>query len=225
MKIAALSDLHGNFPKIESLLDQEIDLLLVVGDIAGGSHLTNAQYKSMTDFFKWVDKINPGTCIITPGNHDYWDWGQLFKYRERPKNTYCLIDQHREVDGLIVHGTPWSIEFLGWNYMKEDERLAPHWENIHPDTDILINHGPAYGLCDSILTPAAHDKRPMQHHGSKSLYNELLKRNIPRVLTGHIHGADHGDVSLGKEYDTLCSCVSILDEEYKFKHEPKIFEM
>ena len=225
MKIAAISDLHGNLPNMPELLDQDIDLLLVVGDIAGGHPATNAQYKSMTNFFKWVEKINPGTCLITPGNHDYWEWKHLFKYTERPKNVHCLIDEHYDVDGLIVHGTPWSVEFLNWNWMKKDERLKPHWNNIHPDTDILINHGPAFGVCDTVLEPPVNHNEPMEHCGSKTLYTELLNRNIPRVLTGHIHSSDHGDVKLSGEHDTLCSCVSILDEEYKYKYKPKIFEI
>ena len=117
MRIAILSDTHGNFPKIPELLDQEIDLLLVVGDIAGGSHLTNAQYKSMRKFFTWIKEINAKKTVITPGNHDYWELSQLFTYKQRPPNFSCLIDQHIDIDGLIVHATPWSIPFMGWNYI------------------------------------------------------------------------------------------------------------
>jgi Icc-related predicted phosphoesterase len=224
MKIAALSDLHGNFPKIESLLDQEIDLLLVVGDIAGGSHTTNAQYKSMGKFFNWVEEINPKHCVITPGNHDYWEWSLMFKYRNKPKNLHCVIDNWILIDGLMVYATPWSLPFMDWNWMKSDDRLKIHYENIHPDTDILMTHGPALGMCDMPLSPVRGSMR-YEHMGSMSLLEELWKREIPRVLSGHIHSAAHSDIKLAPNHETICSCVSILDEEYKFKYQPKIFEV
>jgi Icc-related predicted phosphoesterase len=225
MKIAAVSDTHGNFPNIPELLDQDIDLLLVVGDIAGGSHQTNAQYKSMGKFVKWVQDIDPKHCVITQGNHDYWKWDEVFKYRSHGKHRiHHLIDSSVDIEGLRIHGTPWSLPFLDWNWMKSEERLIPHWKNIHHDTDILINHGPALGMCDMPLQRVRGEYR-YEHMGSKSLLDELWIRSIPRVLTGHIHSAAHGDVRLAPNHPTICSCVSILDEEYKYKYPPKIFEV
>lgn len=224
MKIAVLSDTHGNFPNEPLLLDQEIDLLLVVGDIAGGSHTTNAQYKSMAKFIKWVKDINPKKCLITPGNHDYWDWKEIFKYRQNSGLISCLIDSYYDYEGLIVYGTPWSLPFLNWNWMKDEDRLEIYYDNIPTETDILMSHGPALGMCDMPLQPV-RGKYKFEHMGSMALLKALWEREIPRVFSGHIHSAIHQDVMLAPNHNTICSCVSILDEEYKYKYQPKIFEM
>lgn len=224
MKIAILSDCHGNFPKEPLLLDQEIDLLLVVGDIAGGSHHTNAQTKSMSKFIKWVKDIAPKKCLITPGNHDYWNFRELFKYKQDTGLISCLIDSHYDYEGLIVYGSPWSIPFLDWNWMMPEDRLRLYYENIHPDTDILMTHGPALGMCDMPLGLVRGHPRRI-HMGSKSLVDELWGRNIRRVFSGHIHSADHENQKLSGSHRTIFNCVSILDEEYKYKYKPLILEM
>lgn len=224
MKIAALSDTHGNFPIIPSLFDQEIDLLLVAGDIAGGSHTTNAQYKSMGNFVKWVKDIKPKKCFIIPGNHDYWDFREIFKYRQDTGLISCLIDRAAEFEGLKVYGSPWSLPFLNWNWMKNEDRLEIYYDNIDGDTDILMSHGPALGMCDMPLEPVRGEYR-YTHMGSMALLRALWFRRIPRVFTGHIHSASHGDIQLAPDHPTICSCVSILNEEYKFKYSPKIIEV
>ena len=226
MKIAAVSDLHGNFPNIPSLLDQDIDVLLVVGDIAGGSHVTNAQYKSMGKFVKWVKDINPKKCIITPGNHDYWNWNEIFKYKQDTGLISCVIDREINYEGLKIYATPWSLPYKNWNWMKEEDRLEIYYDNIPDDTDILMSHGPALGMCDMPLDINPYTgKHNYEHMGSMALLKALWCRGIPRVLTGHIHSADHNDIRLAQNHPTVCSCVSILNEEYKYKYKPKIFEM
>ncbi len=185
MKIVSASDFHGIFPDIPEVFDQEIDLLLCPGDISNGNTI-NSQRKSMYNFFEWVDKVNPKQTLITPGNHTFWEWSDLFTYKQEPSNIKCLIDQSFNFNGLIIHGTPWTIPFMNWNYMKDEDRLKFHWENINEYTDILINHGPAHGVCDKILEPV-YENSSTEHLGSKTLYNELITREIQYVLTGHIH--------------------------------------
>lgn len=224
MRVCAISDFHGIFPKIPALLDQEIDLLLCPGDIAGGSHYTNEQYRSMHKFFKWVKDINPKHCVIVPGNHDYFKFSKLSKFNSLPNNIHCLIDESIDIEGLKIYGTPWSLPFNNWNWMQPDDRLKIYYDNIPEDTNILLTHGPVYGVCDIILNPI-YDVYNIEHLGSKSLLNALLERNIDRVFSGHIHTADHNDVYLASNHKTICSCVSILDEQYKIKYGPKIIEI
>ncbi len=198
---------------------------MVVGDIAGGSHHTNAQYKSMGKFLKWVKEINPKQCFITQGNHDYWKWNDLFTYKQAPQNIHCLMDQSLEFDGLRVHGSPWSAPFLDWNWMKEDDRMLPHWENIDNRTDILISHGPAYRMCDKVLEPNHNYTCTPGHLGFKSLRAYLETMNLKRVFTGHIHSAEHKDQRISPEHETIFNCVSLLDEEYNVSYSPNIFEI
>lgn len=224
MKIAVASDFHGNFPNFPELLDQDIDLLLCVGDIAGGSRHTNAQYKSMGNFVKWVKDIAPKKCFITPGNHDFWKWDEVWKYRQNSGLINCLIDQELEFDGLKVYGTPWSLPLFDWNYMLPEDRLELAYDLIPEDTDILMSHGPALGMADLPLEPVMGQMR-YTHLGSMALLKALWHRNIKRVFTGHIHSATHADIKLSDDHDTIVRCVSVLNEEYKVKYPPKVFEL
>ena len=220
MKIAALSDTHGIFPMFPELFDQHIDVLLVAGDIANGGLTHNGHYKSMTKFITWVEGINPTHCVITPGNHDYWEWNNVFAYHHKPKNIHCLIDRAVNVDGLLIHGTPWSLPFMNWNWMKDDDLLQAHWDNILFNTDILINHGPVYGIADHIL-----NKTPVSHYGSKSLLNSLLRKELRYVFTGHIHEAEHLPTVLDNEAKTEVIGVSILNENYEVAYSPYILDL
>lgn len=46
-----------------------------------------------------------------------------------------------ELYGYKIYGSPFSVEFYGWAFMKEIPDLKPIWENIPTETDILITHG------------------------------------------------------------------------------------
>lgn len=224
MKISTVSDLHGIYPIMPELHDQDVDLLLVVGDIAGGGITANAQYKSMYKFVKWVKDIAPKKCIITPGNHDFWNWREVFKYRQNSGLINCLIDQAIDYDGLKIYASPWSLPYLNWNWMKDDDRLEIYYDNIPDDTDILMSHGPALGICD-IPLETTDNIINHTHLGSMSLLKAIWHRNISRVLTGHIHSAAHQDIKLSNNHKTLCSCVSILDEKYTVAYKPKTFTL
>ena len=212
MQIAVLSDLHGNFPKLKSLKEDPIDLLLVAGDIAAG--LPDAQYGSMKRFFDWVNWINPKHMAFTPGNHDYWLLADIFKLMK--PNHYLLIDDWVTIEGVKIYGTPWTLPFFDWNWMKPEDRLALLWENIPEDLDILISHGPAYKVCD--LVPSIQE-----HTGSKTLREAVLAKNIKYFFSGHIHEGSHSQEMLG---NTKCRCVSLMsDPPSKIKFEPYYFEL
>ena len=71
--------------------------------------------------------------------------------------------------------------------MKDDLELADIWETIPEDTDIVITHGPAYGLGDKVLNPQ-YGLSP--HVGSQSLRKKLATLpNLKLHVCGHIHEA------------------------------------
>jgi Icc-related predicted phosphoesterase len=205
VKIAAVSDLHGNYPVMPELHDQNIDLLLVCGDITGNKiH----QDKHLNQFIQWVKNINPKMCLFTQGNHDY------FRYEDQ-KNIKQLIDQSYDFEGLIVYGTPWTPEFCGWNWMKEDKYLDRYFDNINNYTNILMSHGPMRGVCDSIYGIG-------ESLGSRSLRNAVNQRSIDYVFSGHIHSANHNWELFN---NTKCCCVSLLNEQYQIAYKPREIEI
>lgn len=46
-----------------------------------------------------------------------------------------------EIYGYKIFGSPCTVEFSGWAFMKEPQELKHIWECIPSETDILITHG------------------------------------------------------------------------------------
>ncbi len=102
-----------------------------------------------------------------------------------------LCDSGTEFEGLTIWGAPWTPWFNGVNpkckaFMKKDSQLSKHWEKIPQKIDILITHGPAFGILDGI----PQEDGTFYHAGSKSLYDWLKNVDPPRYhVFGHIHEA------------------------------------
>lgn len=90
--------------------------------------------------------------------------------------------QHKE---WKVWGTPWTPEFGGWawNYTREQGACKVH-EGIPKDIDVLLTHGPPYGLGD---LDKIHDG---SHVGCEELTRKFNEGEIRPVIwaCGHIHG-------------------------------------
>ena len=68
-KITAISDLHGDLPKIDSC-----DILLICGDTVPLNCQRSGQETRKwlkQEFLPWVDKLECKHVLIIPGNHDW----------------------------------------------------------------------------------------------------------------------------------------------------------
>jgi Icc-related predicted phosphoesterase len=95
--------------------------------------------------------------------------------------------------------------------------LRKRWAAIPEDTEILILHGPPYGIGD--LAPAfpSIGRRTPEHVGSRSLRERI--EQLPRLrlaVFGHIHSG-RGGKQLGTA--TLAN-VSLVNEGYEPVHPP-----
>ena len=96
--------------------------------------------------------------------------------------------------------------------MADEAALAGKYEAIPEGLDVLISHGPAYGLCDTVLSPAWPGS-PGQPLGSRALL-AAVRRVKPRwTLCGHIHTGSHTPVDGAVN-------VSLLDEKYDMAYKP-----
>jgi hypothetical protein len=85
---------------------------------------------------------------------------------------------------LRLWGSPWQPRFFDWAFnLDRGEPLRRVWEKIPPQTDILLTHGPPYGILDATFRG--------QLVGCEELL-EAVARVRPRLhVFGHIHEA-HG---------------------------------
>jgi Icc-related predicted phosphoesterase len=84
-----------------------------------------------------------------------------------------------EIMGIKFYGLSWSILYGQWAYMLPERELANQWSNIPSDTDVLVTHGPPYGL----LYQNGHGN-PC---GSESLREKVMEIKPKLHCFGHIH--------------------------------------
>ena len=144
MIIDCISDLHGHYPKLEGG-----DLLIVAGDLTA----RDTQMEHM-QFLSWIAQQNYKKKIWIAGNHDNYLQGTKFIPIKELGMEY-LCDSGTEFEGLKIWGSPWTLKFPGMNphcmafTCDTEEELAEKWALIPSDTNILITHGPSWGLHDT----------------------------------------------------------------------------
>lgn len=183
MIVDCIGCLHGAKPKLDGG-----DLLIVTGDLTS----SDKAYQ-FVEFFLWLDKQPYRKKVLIAGNHD--NVLQLIPPipESLPDNIYYLCDSGTEFEGLRIWGSPWTKTLPGINPNRKaftcdtEEELAAKWTLIPEDTDILITHGPPYGILDKTNLN--------EHAGSQPLYELLYKQHInPRLhIFGHIHES-HGQI-------------------------------
>lgn len=188
MIIDCIADLHGNYPKLEGG-----DLLIVAGDLTARDEAID-----WCRFFSWLDLQKYNKKIFIGGNHDNFlkniaptkDPVEVGLPLNCTLDFEYLCDSGTEFEGLRIWGSPWTPWFKGVNpqckaFMKSDNSLCKKWELI-PPCDILITHGPAYGILDGVPL----EDGSFYHCGSKSLYNWMKHGDRPAYhIFGHIHEA------------------------------------
>jgi Icc-related predicted phosphoesterase len=189
IRIAAVSDLHGFLPEPDSLAG--CDLLIVAGDICPiQDHSPSYQREWLErNFAPWLQAVSL-PVVGCAGNHD------IIFAPETRRSVPCLSwlylqDEETELCGLRLYGTPW-VPYLraGWVFQAPetlgDDFLAERFLTIPEGLDILISHGPPYGVQDTTGVPRAGVD---PHAGSQALAN-AIERTGPRLLVcGHVHGA------------------------------------
>lgn len=228
MIIDCISDLHGCKPAL-----QGGDLLIIAGDLTARD-----EYEQHFEFEDWLLLQNYKMKVVIAGNHDGFlvkngkhmfagaeyleDSGFEYEYEEE-------IEEEHKFKGMIsykvkrklkIWGSPWTPEFYDWHFMKKrGPELKEVWDKIPLDTDILITHGPPYGVLDKVDISSRGDE--FKHAGCEEL-RLALERVKPRLhVFGHIH-EEGGKQLLFKHqgFNTICVNASIMDEDYNPIHQP-----
>lgn len=229
MKIFAISDTHGN---LDGLDPSGYDIVVMSGDLAP---LRGWNERALVDQVRWMNKVfrdwcgrYPNTAFrMIPGNHDLFAaYADLLSAVRLPKNAKLLIDELDEVSGLRIYGTPW-VPFINGRWAFEENvqgLLSRKFAAIPNGVDILLTHTPPK-IPHKKVDVSIDRKSP--HFGSIEL-QEAIKSCRPRYsLCGHIHTGDHNPLTLrhADGSTTIVRNVSRLDEEYKVRYEPFVFEV
>lgn len=198
MNVYAISDTHGAY----ALPRNDCDLFIIAGDLAANSDIQNQE--KILNHWKYLLEGSTYPTILVPGNHDTIFLEPDFKL------DWCtvLIDEMVAIAGLTIYGCPWTKRFgKSRAFMLSDEELPTKYCQIpEGQTDILVTHGPRYGLLDQ-------DKFG-EHLGSRNFNDQ--HRFYQLHIHGHIHQSrgfihyptDHS------EREFLIANVSYCDDDY-----------
>jgi Icc-related predicted phosphoesterase len=173
VKVVIISDTHGRHEELGILRG---DVLIHCGDVCLGFDSFESELEAIDH---WFSKQRFSAILCIGGNHDRPIEQRAAQERPVFENAIYLQDEAFEYGGFKFYGTPWVPYLYGWAYFQEDAILMKKWEQIPPDTDILITHTPPYQILDST--------RYSEHLGDSHLA-ERVKKVRPKVhCFGHIH--------------------------------------
>jgi Icc-related predicted phosphoesterase len=183
LTIVAISDTHN---QAEKMTVPDGDILIHAGDLTMGG-----TGKELAQAAKWLGSMQKRfkAVIAIPGNHDFGAQDDPVRTRQLFTNygVRLLIDDYMLVDGIKFYGSPWQPWFYDWafNFPRNDGGVMARqkWDQIPHDTNVLITHGPPYGLLDKTLGHS-YDNRV----GCPQLIRAILARPaIQAHIFGHIH--------------------------------------
>jgi Icc-related predicted phosphoesterase len=174
LKFVAISDTHCRH---RSLRLPKGDVLLHAGDLSYRS-----SREEIADFLDWFAKQPFSHKIFIAGNHDFFfekEKSSVIKSM-LPESVYYLKDESICINEVKIWGSPYTPFFYRWAFNKKrGDALAKHWSNIPGDTDVLLTHGPVYGILDVVVNE--------QHAGDKDLLKRVLEIKPKVHVCGHIH--------------------------------------
>ena len=208
MKFVAISDTHCRH---NSLKLPKGDVLIHAGDMT-----IKGQKLEVVDFLTWFSQQSFDYKIFIAGNHDFY-----FEQEQKatiesviPKNIIYLKDSGIEISGIKIWGSPVTPWFYNWAFNRyRGSAINEHWKLIPAETDVLITHGPAFGILDMVI-----NGHPV---GCKDLLCKIKEINPKVHVCGHVHEA-YGCI---KKENTTFINASVLNESYELVNAPITFDI
>lgn len=203
MKILHLTDSEGYTPILDKVLIEDLDFVIISGDISIGA-------KSLGRFIASFQKIRDAIPMqipiyYIPGNREYEPFA--YEISGMPNNIFPIHNKKVKItgkDNMIV----WLVGFgsalpgINNNFVKSESEIyeslnllfgSLNIEKVSSDKVILVSHNPPYNtkLDQAHLSPNV---------GSKSLRSIIEDYQPDICVCGHIHES-YGIQELGK---TIC---------------------
>lgn len=219
MKVVAISDVHCKWNK---LIIPECDLLISAGDYSflGEPHVVK-------DFHKWFSKQPAKHKISLQGNHEK-QVEKNFAISKQIAEEACpgihFIDEGLvEVEGTKIWCSAITPFFCNWAWNRyPGDEIQKHWDRIPDGMDIVVTHGPVFGILDSL----------MNFNGQKCEWEEkhlgcpqLLKRVLEVKPKLHIGGHIHPGYGMKTQDGITFINAAICDDSYNAVNQPIVTEI
>ena len=208
MTLTLISDTHFRHKQLEL---PGGDMLLHAGDLCG--HGTEGEALA---FLRWFEKQRYKHKVFVAGNHDWFfeEYGKTYIDKIIPANIHYLNDSGVEIEGLKIWGSPVQPAFLDWAFnRKKGAEINKHWRLIPKDTDVLITHGPPFGILDR----------------TTSNYNagcEMLLKKVNQIQPKlHVFGHIHEGYGMIEKRKTIFVNASSVNVNYQLVNAPIVLEI
>jgi hypothetical protein len=176
MRILAISDLHGEYSKMEKIIDPagDFDIALIAGDL---THFgPDAKVKELMEMFDKPVLAIPGNC----------DQKSIIKALDTSKaiNLHGKLEQIGKIRFIGLGGSNFTPFNTPFELSEEEiERVLEGMIYSAENTDdhgpiVLLAHAPPHG---------ARDELPFGHVGSKAILK--FADRVDLIVCGHIHEA------------------------------------
>ena len=200
-----IADTHGMYRDINI---PDGDVLIHAGDIT-----MHGKLSELNDFNDWLGEQPHKHKIIIAGNHDWCFERQKEASINIITNAVYLEDQAIEIEGHKFYGSPWQPWFLSWAFnLQRGEEIQKQWDLISHDIDVLITHGPAFGILDKVARASV---------GCENLLSRIEEIKPKVHICGHIHEG-YGEIT--REGIKFIN-ASINTEHYKPINTPILFTL
>lgn len=206
MRIVCISDTHNKLNKIKI---PDGDVLIHAGDATSRGYT-----HELEDFNKKMGRLPHTTKIFIPGNHDLLceepETAEIFT-----DITHYLVDEAVVIDSIKFYGSPWQPRFGTWAFnLFRGIQLRQKWAEIPDDTNVLITHGPPYGILDETQWNGPQ--------GCEELISRISQLEHLRLhVFGHIHEAYGQKTINGVTYCNVSSCTL----QYEPVNKPMVFDL
>lgn len=214
MKIAAISDMHGDFEPVYKILELEKpDLLLCTGDWGMAEEI------SENDFSPIIKMVYTLTVF---GNNDYLE---LLPAITNNDGTPILLENGmvKQFGNLSIAGISgiWAKSHKKHWYITDEEVAEAAAKLGGKNVDIFITHGCPIGMAD--LTPAGN-------HGGQRCFAQAFKIVHPQLhLCGHLHRKSSyqtrdGSLVVNVGFTKVGDYALFYPENRSFKFESKVIK-
>jgi Icc-related predicted phosphoesterase len=209
IRIVCISDTHGLHSQLKV---PDADVLIHAGDFMRSGR----DFNEIFDFNQWLGHLPHKHKIVIAGNHDLLFEAFPEAAKARLTNATYLENSGAAVLGLNFWGSPVQPAFNNWAFnVDRGAPIRKYWARIPDTVDVLVTHGPPFGILDKtdILAP---------HLGCVDLAEAVARVKPGLHVFGHIHGG-YGQEKGPKSTQSV-NCAA-LDEKYALANNAIVIEI
>lgn len=214
MRLIAISDTHMMHDKIQI---PEGDILVHCGDFT-----KRGSTGEVSIFLDWFEAQPHPNKIFISGNHDAFCQDYTDRLRKELKSVIYLQDEEVTVEGIRIYGSPWTPWFHDWAFnLRRGFPIRQKWELLPEGLDVLLTHGPPYGIMDMVDSPRSENRG--HNVGCEELFARLVEMKKPPKVNvfGHIHEGYGIQTTYGIKFVN----ASICDVMYRPVNKPWVIEL